>query len=114
MCVLCVIAHYQQAAKYPEIAPGSFQSILKRMILTGRMSFAMSFAWCLFTASKWEITRFLPEFMPNGVVSRVLLALAISVIVFVVIVMLDRLADMESTGEVADGAIITVIYALAT
>merc|ERR1719235_1771255 len=84
------------------------------MILTGRMSFSLAFAWCLFVASKWEITRSLPQFEPNGVVSRVLLAVELSVIVFIVIVFLDKLADWDATGEVADGAIITIIYALAT
>jgi len=111
---LCVFHVFWHASMPARIEPGTIMSTLKRVVLTGQSAFAMAFAWALFTSSKWEIARMLPQFQPNGVVSRVLLAMEISIIVFIVILMLDKLADMDSTGEVADRAIITIIGALST
>lgn len=111
LCVVCVILHTCMPEK---IEPGTIMSTARRMVLVSQTSFAMAFSWCLFTASKWEIARQFPEFAPNGVISRVLLAMELSAVAFVVIVMLDKLADLESTGQVADRAIITIIGALST
>jgi hypothetical protein len=111
LCVMFVIIH----SYLPwQIEAGTLLSTWKRVVLTCQQAFAMAFAWSLFTCSKWEMARYLPQFMPNGVISRVLLALEISMIACFVIWILDKLADLEETGEVADRAIITLIGSLST
>jgi len=109
---LWITPAYADEATKPK--PGSFMSTMKRIVLTARMAFAMAFAWCLFAASKWEIQRVLPQFEPNGVVSRVLLAMGISVVVFFVILMLDKMADAKCTGDMVDSSIVALIGALST
>lgn len=94
-------------------APGSLQASLKRLNDVLGKSFSVAFAWCCLFSGKWLITLYVEAFPPNGVISRVILAIIVSTVAFVVILMLDFLADQESTSDLVDEAIISIIDALA-
>jgi hypothetical protein len=102
-----------------KVPPLTCQSFALRCVRINQNVCALAFAWSLYVASKWEITRYTPKTLegdpslsPNGVISRVLLAVEISFIAFFVTVCLDKLADMDATGPIADRAIITIIMAI--
>ena len=41
---------------WPKTSQGSLKGLYKRMVLVSQNAAAMSFAWCLLFAAKWEIT----------------------------------------------------------
>lgn len=113
--VLCCVMVVITADNFPEgkkIPGGTFQSMLKRMCLIAQGTTAMGFAWALMYTSKWQLTLLTSPMNPNCVTARVLLAVCISVIAFFIILGLDHLADMKSTGEKTDKAIIAIIQSL--
>jgi hypothetical protein len=73
---------------------------------------AMAMAWCLLFATKWQLRRLMPESDPNSMMERVLLALAVSAGAFGLILVLDKIEDLDSTGEDADRALVSVIGAM--
>jgi len=92
------------------------RSFLKRFLEVCAVSLAMAFSWCCMYAAKWELTRISAmsgsEGSPNAVTPRLILSLIVSFIAYLIIRGLDKLADMESTGEAVDAAIICIINAL--
>lgn len=114
LCVLHVVVHAWFFPEGKEVRPLTCESAVMRLMRILQVSFAMAFAWSLFVASKWEIARYLPQYRSNGVVSRVILTVELSFIAFWVIMILDKLADADWTGETTDRAIITIIGALST
>jgi hypothetical protein len=95
-----------------EVVPGSIMAMVKRIVIVLENSATMGFAWALMYVSKWQITLMLPTLNPNNIVSRVLLALTVSVFAFFIILGLDQIADLECTGDKTDKAIRGVMYAL--
>lgn len=73
---------------------------------------AMAMAWCLLFATKWQLRRLMPESDPNSMMERVLLALVVSAGAFALILVLDKIEDLDSTGEDADRALVSVIGAM--
>lgn len=113
LAVLCCCIVVVSTDAFPkEITPGTLMSLMKRVAIVCQSTTAMGFAWALMYTSKWEITLLLPGLNPNSVTARVLLALAISMFAFFIILGLDYIADMKSTGEKTDRAIIAIITSL--
>lgn len=113
-CVgLVVQLHYFEMQP---IEPGTCKSFLKRMMKVLQVTFAMAFAWCLQNSIKWGISTFNSmhgfEPNPNGIISRVLMAVVISFLSFAIIVCLDWIYDQDCTGDTADEAISSLIRAL--
>eukprot|EP00812_Abedinium_dasypus_P000367 NODE_1043_length_1258_cov_459.842893.p1 GENE.NODE_1043_length_1258_cov_459.842893~~NODE_1043_length_1258_cov_459.842893.p1 ORF type:complete len:356 (-),score=59.76 NODE_1043_length_1258_cov_459.842893:175-1107(-) len=75
-------------------------------------SLAMAFAWGLLYAGKWGSATVTVLGSPNAVHTRVLLALIISGVAFLVILGLDKIADMPCTSSNTDNAIFSIITAL--
>eukprot|EP00811_Abedinium_folium_P011056 NODE_2022_length_2310_cov_5.063674.p1 GENE.NODE_2022_length_2310_cov_5.063674~~NODE_2022_length_2310_cov_5.063674.p1 ORF type:complete len:696 (+),score=126.44 NODE_2022_length_2310_cov_5.063674:35-2089(+) len=75
-------------------------------------SLAMSFAWALLYAAKWGVAMVECMGSPNVVHSRVLLAIIISGVAFLVILGLDKIADMPCTNSNTDHVIFSIITAL--
>jgi len=77
---------------------------------------AMTFAWLLQYAGKWEIARSIAmsgfKVEAESITERVIVALAISLLSFLVIFFLDFVSDLEETQEVADRCIRSIIVAL--
>jgi hypothetical protein len=73
---------------------------------------AMAKAWCLLFASHWQLRRLITEWDPNSMMERVLLALIVSAGAFALILVLDKIEDLDSTGENADRALVSVIGAM--
>jgi len=89
------------------------ENISLRIICVLQCSCAMSMAWCLLYAIKWETTRsFPPMDNPNAFLSRLMTAVTISLVAFFVISILDMIADSSLTGEKVDMAIIQIISAI--
>merc|ERR1711957_391551 len=88
------------------------KSFMKRLADVLQGTTAMGFSWALMYSSKWQITLLRPGLNPNCVEARVLLALCISFFAFVIILGLDKIADLKSTGKKADKAIIAIITSL--
>ena len=66
----------------------------------------MMVAWGILFYFKWEIRRSFPEAGdPNTNASRVILATMVTFLSFFSIYVLDKLADMDCTGEITDKAI---------
>jgi len=115
LAVCCCIIVVVTAESFPEnvkIPGGTVKSMVKRMCLIGQGTTAMGFAWALMYTSKWQLTILTSPMNPNCVTARVMLAVCISVIAFFIILGLDHLADMKSTGEKTDKAIIAIITSL--
>jgi len=106
----------RQVGRFPEsMTPGTWISILHENAIVLQSAVAMSFAWCLLYFAKWEICRIVPEDLlgsPNTIASRIVLALIISGISFLIISVLDKLADSSFTKEDVDKAIRMIIDAL--
>merc|ERR1712048_53527 len=92
-----------------EVTPGTFLSLCKRMMIALRITASMCIAWCLMTLAKWRITWIIGD--PNLLHSRVILACVVSVFAFVIILVLDKVADLDCTGRDTDTAIFSFIWA---
>lgn len=115
LAVLCCVIVVWSSESFPEgveIAPGTMKSFMKRIAIVLQGTTAMGFAWALMYVSKWQISIIAPEINPNCVEARVVLALCISVFAFFIILGLDKIADLDSTGEKTDKAIIAIITSL--
>merc|ERR1719265_286001 len=75
-------------------------------------SMTMAFAWSLLYAFKWELARFPGLGSPNGITARLVLALLISFVAFLLIYVLDMVADSHLTGDASDEAIFSIIGGL--
>jgi len=80
-----------------------FSAMLQNFCSTG-------FAWCMFFGAHWGISYM--KITNEEALLRVALALLLSAISFSVIFLLDKIADMDATGEAADKAIRTMVEAL--
>merc|ERR1711972_470889 len=88
----------------------------KRWWFIGQSVCAMSFAWFLQYAGKWEIARSLFHMGcaldAESTSQRVFVALSTSFVAFVFIFILDKVEDLEATGAVADKCTRSIIIAL--
>merc|ERR1712232_15483 len=77
---------------------------------------ATIFSWSAMFGTKWALANYLlahgQESLPNSCLQRVVLALIVSFVAFVVIRFLDVLQDMDSTGHHADAIIHALIESL--
>jgi len=71
----------------------------------------MTFAWCFYNGTYWLIDTNLMA-MGESAMGAVVLALIVSAVSFVMIFILDKIADSDSTGKEADKAIEKIILAL--
>eukprot|EP00928_Gymnodinium_smaydae_P029437 TRINITY_DN22176_c0_g1_i1.p1 TRINITY_DN22176_c0_g1~~TRINITY_DN22176_c0_g1_i1.p1 ORF type:complete len:562 (-),score=112.76 TRINITY_DN22176_c0_g1_i1:121-1806(-) len=99
-------------------AQNSFVGYLMRWSHIIESVLAMMFAWCVLFDTKHSLHNIIVRGLrhssdPNSCVERVILALTISMGAFIVIFFLDKLQDLESTGDKADRAIGIVISSLA-
>eukprot|EP00928_Gymnodinium_smaydae_P038649 TRINITY_DN26613_c0_g4_i1.p1 TRINITY_DN26613_c0_g4~~TRINITY_DN26613_c0_g4_i1.p1 ORF type:complete len:575 (+),score=53.21 TRINITY_DN26613_c0_g4_i1:81-1805(+) len=98
-------------------AQQSFAAYMTRWNHIIESALAMMFAWCLLFDTKYAVNGLIVQMVgpsdPNSCVVRVIIALTVSMGAFVAIFFLDKLQDMESTGERADRAIGIVITSLA-
>jgi uncharacterized membrane protein YidH (DUF202 family) len=86
---------------------------LGRRILSTLMTVsAMALAWCLLFAAKWQLRRIIHEWDPNSMMARVLLALVVSAGAFALILVLDKIEDLDFTEEDADRALVSIINAM--
>mmetsp|Transcript_126635 Transcript_126635/g.404660 ORF Transcript_126635/g.404660 Transcript_126635/m.404660 type:complete len:364 (+) Transcript_126635:1399-2490(+) len=97
-----------------EHSPGEMKNaMLRRVILVVQNASAMGLAWSMLGFFQWEIMRILPSIGgPETSSFRVLLSLIVSFTVLFVVRGLDRVADMEVTGDEADLTIFSIINAL--
>uniref|UniRef100_A0A7S1EX12 Uncharacterized protein n=1 Tax=Noctiluca scintillans TaxID=2966 RepID=A0A7S1EX12_NOCSC len=88
------------------------KSELNRRIVALQGICAMSIAWSILFFIKWEIRREIPGMgNTSSNASRVTLATAITLLSFLIIYVLDKLADMECTDSSADKVIFRMIEA---
>lgn len=88
-------------------------SFLQRIFTVCEHIFAMSFAWCLLYTVKWSVVHVTPDALdPNGVMTRVVLALTVSFLCFALIFFLDKIEDLDCTGASVDRAIEHIIFAI--
>lgn len=88
----------------------NWEGHIKRMLDVLEGTCAMMVAWGILFYFKWEIRRSFPEAGdPNTNASRVILATMVTFLSFFSIYVLDKLADMDCTGEITDKAIYRVI-----
>merc|ERR1712176_356049 len=89
--------------------------LLKRLTLLAQNTMGFCFSWGFLYASKWEVARRWPslgEGNPNSIVSRVVLSMFLSFSAFLIILCLDKLADLDCTGTDVDLAIFTIIQSI--
>lgn len=72
--------------------------------------FSMGFAWCVFYGAKWAFQY--ADLTETETLVRASLAMFLSFASFALIFILDKIADMDATGENADRAIRTIITSL--
>ncbi|CAJ1414090.1 unnamed protein product [Effrenium voratum] len=91
-------------------------SYLSRWIRIASSTCATASSWCGLYSAKWVLYGFErlaeQDADPNSCILRVILALLVSFCSFVLVYFLDKLKDLEATGEVADTAILEVIHAI--
>lgn len=80
----------------------------RRVYDTMIVTCCMGFAWCTFYATLWLFESFTP-LKHDHMLLAVGQAVAISLVAFIAIFFLDKLADADFTGDEADAAIIQVI-----
>lgn len=73
---------------------------------------SMAFAWSLFFTSKWELKRLMPDWDPNTMMPRTVLALSLSGVCCALIFVFDYLVDLEETDDSVDEAIKKIISGL--
>jgi len=77
---------------------------------------AMSFAWSLQYAGRWQIARILKQiglpFTEHSTAEQVIVALTLMLVSFAFIFVLDYFEDLDATGEVADRCIRSISTAL--
>lgn len=90
---------------------------IKRWLFILQGVCAMSFAWCLLFAVKWTIAKLLGGdgfiLHSDSTGQSVVLALVVSFIAFALIYVLDKVQDLEATGDVADRCTRSIMGALA-
>jgi len=70
---------------------------------------SMCFAWSLLLAIRGEVSQLAISSLGHGVMASVIIALIVSAISFLLIFVLDKIADLDATGDEIDTAIFTVI-----
>lgn len=88
---------------------------MTRWALIASSTFATGASWCGLYGAKWFLYGFERgegDANPNTCISRVICALLVSFGSFILIYFLDKLKDLEATGESADRAIEEVIHAV--
>eukprot|EP00747_Dinoflagellata_sp_TGD_P210904 gnl/TRDRNA2_/TRDRNA2_84127_c0_seq3.p1 gnl/TRDRNA2_/TRDRNA2_84127_c0~~gnl/TRDRNA2_/TRDRNA2_84127_c0_seq3.p1 ORF type:complete len:476 (-),score=102.76 gnl/TRDRNA2_/TRDRNA2_84127_c0_seq3:224-1651(-) len=94
-------------------SPTFFQTLYQKMLMVMVNATSMAFAWCQLYIFKWEVVRRVPHFgSPNTLTAEVILALGISVVAFIIIFFLDKIADSPITGDSADHVIESIIASL--
>mmetsp|Transcript_85600 Transcript_85600/g.227420 ORF Transcript_85600/g.227420 Transcript_85600/m.227420 type:complete len:569 (-) Transcript_85600:127-1833(-) len=72
---------------------------------------SMCFAWCLYFAVKAGLHYFLPRLETEALTSKIVIALAVSLVTFSIIFILDIVADQHTAGSEEQRAIAKVILA---
>lgn len=90
---------------------------INRAFIVLQTSLAMAMAWSLLCLTKWELARNMSLFgmkggSPNTIKSKIMTAVGLSTVSFMVINFLDKLADASWTGDQTDAAIERIIEAL--
>mmetsp|Transcript_9122 Transcript_9122/g.22932 ORF Transcript_9122/g.22932 Transcript_9122/m.22932 type:complete len:641 (-) Transcript_9122:154-2076(-) len=86
-------------------------SASERMITVCQMSSSFTFAWCLLFACHWFVDVKREYFQITDIFARVIMALGISALAFVVIYIMDKLSDSERTAAQVDRTLRTLITA---
>jgi len=101
--------------KYGEFpGPGSLGALLNRAAEVITTMSGMIMAWCLLYAGKYELARNFPQVIgnPNELDSRIIMAMGCSIVVFLIISILDFVADLDCTGPAVDDILISVIRSI--
>lgn len=109
LTVLLVNLHSQLPAR---VTPGTIQSFVKRSVSIMKIVCSMGISWGLVYTGKWQIAKVEQIGSPNAIASRVILACIVSIVAFLIILSLDKVADLDCTGKDADTAIFSIIYAI--
>jgi hypothetical protein len=99
-----LVGMVQVTNTFPEhVTPGTWESMMKRAAQVAQLASAMAMAWCLLFTARWEQGRNFNQLgSPNTIMSRMVLAVMISIAGFFGITLLDKLADRaNSTVEEA-------------
>eukprot|EP00405_Crypthecodinium_cohnii_P010164 CAMPEP_0206425232 /NCGR_PEP_ID=MMETSP0324_2-20121206/3676_1 /ASSEMBLY_ACC=CAM_ASM_000836 /TAXON_ID=2866 /ORGANISM="Crypthecodinium cohnii, Strain Seligo" /LENGTH=735 /DNA_ID=CAMNT_0053889989 /DNA_START=311 /DNA_END=2515 /DNA_ORIENTATION=+ len=86
-----------------------------RWFFIGQSVCSMESAWLLKKAGAWQMARFLSANgvdLEHGVTEEVLIALVISMMAIPMIFLLDYIEDLDSTGEVADRCVRSIILSV--
>lgn len=89
--------------------------MIERLVETFCIVLMMSFSWCTFHANRELLVEISPKFLgkeSNESVLAVVLALEVSVIAWIIIRILDKLADQDWTPPSVDDSIVKVIDAI--
>merc|ERR1712232_860137 len=111
---ISLVAMVQLTNTFPEhVTPGTWESMMKRASAVAQLASAMAMAWCLLFAARWEQGRnFEALGSPNTIMSRMVLAVVISICAFLVITLLDKMADSDYAGATVEEAIRNVISSI--
>merc|ERR1712012_1103938 len=102
MCAVCVT---RVMAVY-EFEEGTW---LERMMGILNNWSCMSFSWCLLTLSRWWSSHF---GIDDPIMFRVVVALNVSLVSFMIITVLDKLGDGDLTSDAVENALRQMILAL--
>lgn len=107
-----LLVRISKAIMPKEHSHATIHALLKRGTAVIQNALSMSFAWGLLYSVKWQMARVPMCTNPNALHARVVLALLVSFVAFLVIACLDFLADLECTGSTTDMAIFSIISSL--
>lgn len=90
---------------------GEMEGFQERLFSGTLVTVSMGFAWCIFFSTRWWLGSY-PYLLADPMLLAVVVALFLSFASFSWILVLDKIADAEWTGEKADEIIIQIIAAI--
>jgi uncharacterized membrane protein len=110
MCALVAVVGvlgFGKWHKHLEAIPGT--SMKERAVTSLSIISSMVFAWCLLYSTKWALSTVHYETLREGIFGKVVVAIVVSALSFILIFFLDKLADSEKTSDAVDELIVIVI-----